>query len=389
MEFLTAALYKTPTSDSDELLLTGALLTSFNPNDRLSRASVYYENVEGLRSPPTTDFRPMGFCFDDNGVLLADTGCRKDMESELAEYVGRGYVNPVRPQLGLIDLVLYGAEFGAGVVANPNECEKGASAIVIPFSSFKVSESSLNIYAPYKNSDNKFRTFSLVDIETDQAYPLVISVPMDAVRKMSPVSKLLEPEARAILVDGSQVFSSKAQFTPAPTLTGEAFCNYLTYNVAYCRLGLKVIDSFLGDGGFVSEPREEEEAERVYKKPKHNLFFQSNLRKPCVQKVLDRLAYPDDLRMLCEHDAEAAATMAWFQKIMMKKDDMEGEDDQSKILAACVNLKASCKRSLLHFACELLAQRLYLCNLGITDNSIGLTLKGGGVSGCAIKRTSW
>lgn len=387
MDFLTAALYRMPKAEDEELLLAGALLTRFNPDDKLSRASVYYVDVVALRESRVENLAPMGFQFDESGVLLADTGCRKDMESELAEYVGRGFVNPVRPQLGLIDVVLYGAEYGASIVANAEECEKGRPPILIPLSNFKVSESSLNIYAPYRNSEDNFRTYSLVDIETDKAYPLVISVPLEAVSKMKSLSPLMSPEEKGILVEGSQIFNVEAEFNPAPTLTGEAFCNYLAYNVAYYRLGMKILDKFMEDGKFVSTPREEDM--RPAKQPRHNLVIQSTIRRPCIDKVMDRLAYPDDLRILCANNEEAAVTMSWFQHIMETQKDMEAEDEQGRILAACVNLKASCKRNLLHYSCELLAQRLYLCNLGTADNSIGLTLKGGGVSGCSIKRTSW
>lgn len=395
MDFLTAALFcdSPETGDDEELLLAGALLTGFDPEDNISRAKVFYVPVDELRTMRGGTLRPQGFEFTDDGVLLGDTNCRKAFERELAEYIGREFTHEVSPEPGVIDLVLLGAEYGASVVANYAGCLEGETPTLVPLRNYRVSESSLNIYCPYQTSEGKFRTHSLVDIESDTAYPSAIIVAEDSVDKFSQLkTEVIEYGSFAELSkEGKVALHVDAPFVPAPALTGEAFCNYLAYNVAYYQMGLKVLESFLEEGNYI--PYQREEDSRARKMPKHNLSIKSTIKGPRVSEIVGLLDSEDKLGRYIESSLEAKMTYHWIQTILAEQHrvtvDKSQDNGTGRTMAACVSLKAMCKRRLLHFSCELLAQRLYLVNLGRFDNSIGLTLRGGGVDGFAVKKTSW
>lgn len=385
MDFLTSALYA-ETSDGDSKL-EGALLTRFDPDDVTSRAHVFYASVDSLRNESL--FKPSGFKLTDEGVLLSDTQARADMSSTMAEYVAYELgSSPNKTPQGLLDVVLYAAKFGGRVVpVKLEDITSQEEAVSVPMLSFNVSKSSFNIYAPYKRG-NEFRTFSLIDIETDKNVPFVLAIPDGEVENYATVASWLEPLPPSEFFSEHKLFRVDAPFLAFHTLTGEGFLNYLAYNVASCDIGLQVMESFMADTKYKSEIVEKEDrSARDVKKPLHNVSIESTCKRPHVEAILNCLK-ADDMNSLKElvKDEECFITFAWLRHIFAASERFEGSDIDSKTAAACATLQRECKAQRLHFAVELLAQRFHICNLGFLQDPYGPTLKGGGVNGCGIKR---
>lgn len=385
MDFLTSALYSE--APDGESKLAGALLTRFDPDDLLSRAQVFYASVEDLRKEDK--FKPSGFKLTGDGVLLSDTQARADMSSTMAAYVAYELGNSsVKAPTGLLDVVLYAAKFGGRVVpVRIDEISSQEDAVSISMQSFSVSKSSFNIYAPYKRG-NEFRTFSLIDIETDKNIPFVLAIPDVEVENCSPVASWLEPLAASEFFPEHQLFRVDAPFLAFHTLTGEGFLNYLAYNVASCDIGLQVMESFMSDTKYRPDLMDKEErSPRIPKKPLHNVAIECTCRRPHVQSILNCLKL-DDMDRLKElvKDEECFITFAWLRHIFAASERFEGEDIDSKTAAACASLQRECKAQRLHFAVELLAQRFHICNLGFIQDPYGPVLRGGGVNGCGVKR---
>lgn len=385
MDFLTAALYcDTPGEESS---LRGVLLTNFDDSSDVSRARVHYVTAEQLRQQLGNEIKPAGFTLSPDGVLLSDTKRRCALDEDIADYAEQLSFGTNRT-LGLIDLVLHGAEAGASVVANYDEWVEGAQAILIPFKNFRVSDSSFNIYAPYRNSEDKFRTWSLVDIQTDEVAPIYLLISDQDLGTLEPVSSLLARCHEAPVRDGEVCFMAHPKLLAAASLTGEAFCNYLAFHVAFYRMGLKIISQFLEEAKYV--PAEQEDAAFYERKqPLHNVSIVCGLKRIYTSKVLELLNDEAALQDFCSRVPEALMTKTWLDNIIYNQRNVQCSADEDRLVASCVNLRSECKRKLLHFSLELLAQRLHLCQLGPMDDPIGPTLYGGGVIGCSIKRATW
>lgn len=388
MDFLTSALYSIDGHGEEEL--SGALLTRFDPDDLLGRAQVFYATVDELRAGK--DIQPSGFKFSDDGILLSDTQARADLSSTMTQYVAFELGNSSnRTPQGLLDIILYAAKYKGRVLAvRPEDINSAEQCVTVPMSSFRVSNSSFNVYAPYQR-DGEFRTYSLIDIETDKNIPFTLVIPESELGNYGPVSSWLEPLPSIDCLPEHRLFRVDAPFLPFHTLTGEGFVNYLAYNVASCNIGLKVIEEFMMETKYVPEQdRIVEEVPRNIKRPKHNVLIESTCKKPRTREVL-RCIQDNDLDMLKEvvKDEEAFITFAWLRHIFAASERFEGTDAEDKTAAACAVLQRECRAQRLHFAIELLAQRYYICGLGFAQDPYGPVLKGGGVNGCGVKRFTW
>lgn len=383
MDFLTTALFALDNAGTEQLV--GALLTRFDPANLLSRAKVVFATANELKT--SDKIEPSGFKMDESGVLLSDTRARREMNQQLASYV-ETEVNsdPVTPPPALIDVVLYGAFYNASILVNAKEVaiSKETEPILIPMSSLKVSNSSFNIYAPFKNSSGRFRTFSLIDTQTDENIPFVMAVPKQNAEKFGVMANVITPYSGIDLED-MVTYQVNAKLEPFYTFTGEAFCNYLAYNVAYCNIGLQVIDQMTAESKYVSDNEEEPVESYVRKIPKHNVLIECTCKKANLLGVLQCASDQDKLRDLLK-DEESYITFVWVQKIYKASDKFEGDSLEVKLAAACTAMRRECKAQLLHYACELLAQRYYICLVGKSADCIEQVLSGGGVNGKAIKR---
>lgn len=389
MDFLTSALYAK--DEQGEEKLTGALLTHFDTSNLTARAQVFYASVDQL----LTDGRimPSGFKLEEDGVLLSDTQARTAMSVPMTEYIAYELGNKMNmTPKGLLDIVLFAARFGGRVFVNATEYQAdplNTQPILVPMANFRVSNSSFNIYAPYKREDETFRTVSLVDIETDETIPFMLAVPSGESGNYAGVLSMMEPAVGFENLEDFRVYRVDAPLLPFYTLTGEGFVNYLAYNVASCNIGLKVIDEFLGETGYISDDVKQREQPEVRerKKPKHNVSIECNCKTPRTREVL-RCIEEDDMASLKElmKDEEAYLTFVWLKHIFSSSWRFDGRGVEDKTAAACAAIQRECRASLLHYSVELLAQRLYICSLGFAQDPYGPVLKGGGVNGFGLKR---
>lgn len=396
MDFLASAIYTTK-GESNETL-AGAMLTHFDPTDIVSRAQVFYATVDQLRSD--SRIVPSGFTLDKDGILLSDTQARTTLSAPMTQYIAMELgSNLNRTPVGLLDVVLYAAKYGGRVYANAHFDETtgqftsdGQAPILIPMRSFKVSNSSFNIYAPYKREDGGYRTCSLVDITVNESVPFVLAIPEGELPNYTPVlsflSDVLVGDAEAIPSE-FRIFKVDAPLSPFYTMCGEGFLNYLAYNVASCTIGLQVVRDFMGETGYVSAddnvPKQYERVER--KVPKANVAIESSCKAARTAEVMDCLTRNDTegLKSLMR-DEEAYITFVWLKKIFNSSSSFDGKEQSDSIAAACMSLQRECRELLLHYSIELLAQRLYIYSVGILQDPYGPVLKGGGVNGYGFKR---
>lgn len=384
MDFLTCALF----SKEDELAekLVGAIITRFDPDDVTSRAIQRYISVEDMRKPNM--LKPSGFLMKDNEVLLSDTTARRAMASDLTEYIE----NELKctgglPKPGLIDFVLLGAKTGSRIL--PLSDKDGAvDEGAISMSNLKVSNSSFNIYAPYRDSDGQFYTCSLMDIETNTPRRFTAAIDLASANSFHKFLPWMR-ERPDMELSGYRIYDVEIPLLAYPAFTGEAFCNYLAYNVAYCKIGLQVINAFVRESMYKPEQDEPAVKPRVTadrKVPLYNLYIEAPYKHEKVQSILNCDNDTAELKALVSRDEEAFMTFSWLQHIFRAPQVYANMQDNVSMEAASLNLQLDCKLQYLHFACELLAQRLYLHGLGQFDTSLGEALKGGGVNGISFKR---
>lgn len=378
MDFLVTAVFVS--EESEECAeFGGAVLVHCNPDSNFERSTVRFVPAKDLRAENKT-LSPQGFGFDKDGVLLSDTRCRKDFSPTLAEYLSTAFTSRSNAPADLVDVVMWGAATDASVVV----MQDGAN-ILVPFSTFRVSESSLNIYAPYQKGDGSFRTVSLVDVETNTSKSFFVSP--GANRDIPP--KLRHVVKPSLVHEG--LYEVTAPLTDTAIYGGEAYINFLAYHVARCRIGLKIIDAFLAEVRDSVKVAADEE--RVYdrKKPLKNISIQCTLKEPKISAVLAAASDSDKLRALCLEDEECAITAYWVQRIVNEATVIGTTDPdcESTTAAAALSVRHFCKKQLLWYSLELLAQRVYLCSANPCEDHLRTDIKGGGVNGYSIKRTSW
>ena len=273
MDFLVAAIY-TRASELEEGSLVGALLTKYVPESG-GRPYVYFADVDTIKERKGID--PRGFELSDRGILLSDSMCRNEFHEDTVQYisasVGQMHLQPP----GLIDVVLYGASSGCSILQNYDACVAGAEEpVVVQMRSIRVSNSSFNLYAPYKKADGKFRTLSLVDItsEEDETIPFVLVVPENAIGGFSGLREYCTALPRMEGIDG-ELFRVSMPVVPAYTFMGEAFINYLAYQVAFNKLGVEICEQFLEMTKFRRKDQEDAQesdyVDKGRKHPQHNV----------------------------------------------------------------------------------------------------------------------
>lgn len=376
MDFLTTALFNL----EDEL--SGAILTSFDPNNLTARAGTRFVPVDKLKSGEGIE--PCGFKVSADGVLLSDTTARKDMDKFLVDYIGIEVGRGARyPDFGLIDVVLYAASNNAGVYIENGE---GGEPYVIPMSSFKVSHSSFNIYAPYKNADGEYRTFSLMDIEKDTHIPFTLAVPSNSVASLSldegpsVVSRLPSLASSEQTLEGYTLYHVDVPLVPAPSVAGEAFVNYLAYNVGFQSIGLEIMNMLIDNANRVTEDTPTKQAPDEYRQrkvPAGNFTVESMWKHNKLAKVLNVLDDEPKLVELIRREHEAYISLQWLQTIFNNSDDTSTDG----LASTCLRLRYDCKLALLHYSLELLSQRYSVYKLFPQNHGLPVILRGGGVHG--------
>lgn len=396
MDFLTTALYS-PKGDAEEALV-GVLLTHYDVDSKVTRPVVYYADVDELHRMQGRfgEIIPRGFALDASGVLMSDTICRSVFDDSVTMYIEKEAPSRKTGSWGLIDFVLDAISNGIVILQNYEAITAGNETEMnfVSFDTLRVSRSSFNIYTPYRNAKDEFRTLSLIDIQTDKSIPFYAVIPADCSDMKQKYENFMEcvslPEGIE-LAEGSNVYRVEIPLLPAHCYMGEAFVNYLAYNVAYYTFGEKVMDSFLEDNKFIPAADAVQlnvEAPKRTKRPRHNVRIEHEFRDTNLRQLLECMGNRDAMSQLLTIRPETWMTLDWVQTVFRNKpEDCDWNSDA--MCQSCLRLKYSCREELLRYSLELLAQRYYVCQAGFIDDTLPDILKGGGVSGCSIKRVTW
>ena len=395
MDFLTTAVYSDQAEDGKNTDLIGVVVTRFDPEDISSRASVEFVDADTLKSGEGLDTR--GFYLDSNGILFSDTESRRSLSPTMATYVMKHANQYKASKVGIIDILLMAVRDNACVLVNYDlhaDAPERHELISIPAINYKVSESSFNIYAPYTNESGFFRTHSLVDVTQNTAIPFFLAVPDQAVENWGSVMSVLSACDPLEALPNYSIFCVYAELVPTAYFAGEAFINFLAFNVAYHRMGEKIIKSYMRDTRYTPD-KESEPKELERKRPLRNISIYCSYNRPKMDEVVKYFGNVAEMEKRM-HDGEFRITTEWvlkLLKVIQNVQDTSGAGSESefqqKTCAACIPVLASCRKQLLHYSLELLGQRLYVADRGPFADPLNLTLKGGGVYGNSIKRTAW
>ena len=386
MEFLGDAIF----SAQDQTLL-GAMITSFDPAQYTERAQVkLYTTSELATAYP--NMKPRGFKFDAPGTLLSDTAVRRVLTDSVFSYMEEECSSLNRRTLDITDFVLQGVENNGFVFANYEDCTDPETFEVdgcfIPFRSFKVSNSSFNIYATYKNKDDVYRTFSLLNVE-DGSKTEFYAV-FDDAADMSAFAKNMTPCGEVSIADTAHtIYKIDLGLSGFYVGVGEAFLNYLSYNVAFYNIGEKLMKELQAAMPMLPSPSLEEPKPQIRRRARVNVSIEHIYRESRLRGINGCIGNPDELVSFIRAFPEAAITYQWLQKIYTSPWYMQGDGKQPEeqlLYTTCINLLPECRKERLKFALELLTHRYYIYLMGVVNDTLGPILKGGGVNGESIKR---
>lgn len=386
MEFLGDAIF----SAQDNTLL-GAKIISFDPANYTSRASTkLYTTSELKRVYSTMD--PRGFKFDPQGTLFSDTVVRRVLTDSVFSYMGKERANKNRRALDITDFVLYGVENNGFVFANYADCENPdafeSDGCFIPFKSFKVSNSAFNIYAPYKTKSGEYRTFSLLDVKDGSKVEFYAI--FDKTANMEVFVDSMKPCGELKLADVPYtIYKIDLGLGGFYGSVGEAFLNYLAYNVAFYNIGEKLMKELQATMPKLPSPSVSEPKGMPQRRSRVNVSIQHVYKETRLRGITGCINNPDDLVDFVREFPEAAVTYQWLQKIYTSPwyEQGDGKQPEDELLyTTCINLLPECRTERLKFALELLTHRYYIYLMGPVNDTLGPVLKGGGVNGKSVKR---
>lgn len=391
MDFLNKAIF----SSIDRGLL-GLIVTSYEPDDVMSRAAVKLVTAEDLTTG-TVKLHPRGFQLNDDGTLMSDTASRQVIVDSVFSYISAESLNFGPPCVDVTDVVLFGVQNNGYVLAEYEEAKTNGditegSTCPVPFSRFSVSNSSFNIYASYQQLDAGFRTCSLLRLEDGSAQDFYCALPL--IQIPNELLKCLHLTDN-IIVKGREmgVYKVSAGLEPFYTEVGEAFLNYLAYQVAFYNMGEDVLNAMKSTmPPAVAAPTVEEQKPRTPRRAEVNVSIEHCYKKTHLQGLFKLLGDPTSLTEFTKMYPEAVITYQWLVKIMTSpwvSNPQAGMSEDEAIYTACVNLLADCRKTRLKFALELLRHRYYIASMGVGNDSLGSVLKGGGVNGQSFKRASF
>lgn len=394
MEFLANAIFATPSSTTVE----GAMITHFDPMDYLDRAYVQYYPMTELASE-YPKMQPVGFALRGNNLLESDTNLRHVVPVNLLTFLQEACKNMQRKEYDITDLVLYGIQNNGGVVPNWERCniadpKNTEEPALIPFNNYRVSDSSLNIYAPYALEDGTFKTHSMLQVEDGSGLDFYCLFPSEV--DMSNFSSFCtqvgvweEDEYKMI------VYKVHSWLKEVPANVGEGFLNFLAYNVARYSIGRRIAQSIIKTDRYTEEspkkPKETAERQKPPRRSKNNVSIIHQFSEPLLKEVLDLMKDPQALANYLRMCPEAQITYEWLlglrqldQQLPMSENATRAE----KTINAAMTLLVECKNMYLKYALELLTHRYYIVKQGSFNDSIPLVLHGGGVFGQSVKRVT-
>lgn len=381
-------LMNTIVSEKDNSIF-GLALTHFDPKDFRSRATVKLYSTEEILSNRGL-LKPAGFELHDDGTILSDSIIRSSVADSMFSYI-ESEMGSRKHQLDIIDLVLFGVKQGCTVFVNYekwSEDKENVEPVLIKMKDFRVSNSSFNIYAPYRNEDDEFRTCSLLESTNGSVVPIYIAIPKEVdVSEFGDQLKFCDE----LLYSTSELFvySYNVGLLPYEVGVGEAFLNYLAYNVAYYTIGEKVMKVLMPKDSSISNMDIiKKKPAKPPKRPEANVSIEHDFRYEKVKEVLAVYQDSEKLRELCEEDAEAKITVDWIAKVLNSPWFMQTTNlsENERLATSCINVIQECRLRCLKFALELLAHRYYIYSIGYTNDTLNFVLSGGGVLGSSIKR---
>ena len=386
MDFLSTAIISAQNNS-----VLGALLTHFDPTDYQSRASLKMYTAEELaREQQNMD--PRGFKFEPSGTLLSDTTVLRVVADSVFSYMEKECNKLWTRKLDLTDFVLRGVDKDGCVIANYDSIEKDdvvSNGAIIPFKNFKVSNSSFNIYASYKESSGDgYKTCSLLMVEDGSPTTFFAMFPESI--DLSDFSGSITPR-QMLEVDGVQqvIYEVNLGLNGFYASVGEAFLNFLAYNISFYNIGEKLIKEIQVVMPKVPGVPQDEMPVRIPRRARVNVDIQHVYKDSRLRGILGCMQDSTAFLEFVQTFPEAAITYQWLQKIYQSPWYVECSGKKSEeecVNMACINLLPICRRERLKFALELLSHRYYIYMLGIVNDSLGPVLKGGGVSGESLKR---
>lgn len=388
MEFLNNAIV----SKKDKSLL-GALITQFSPDNYRSRASIKFYTTADLIAQYDS-FTPRGFIFDKPGNLRSDSVVCQDIAESALDYMKNECGQFHKQDPDLIDFMLFGVVNQGCWLPTYSEQEMG---VMLPFSSFTVSASSFNIYAGYLKEDKGFRTCSLLDSWRGDSKEMFAAFPGDVSLDEfvgTHASGTLAFE-RDVEVDDMQfkVYRVNLGLNCFYASVGEAFLNFLAYNVAFYNIGEKLMKRYqLSFSPETKTALERKPTERKSAKERQNIAIEHIFKEERHDGIIKNMRSSDELLQYFRDYPEAIVTYQWMQKIFdspwYARID-EDKPEEYKLYSVSMNMLPQCRKDRLKYALELLSHRYYIYRMGIGNDFLGPILKGGGVDGESIKRVSF
>ena len=381
-------------SERDQSTL-GVFITKFDPNDYLSRASVKLYTMDELKELYTS-MQPCGFKLDNSGALFSDTSVpRCIIDDHLFSYMYKEGHQDVTSTPDLTDLVLLGVVSNGYAIPNGEEFtsaeELESTGIFVPFSNFKVSNSSFNIYASYDAGDHNFKTLSLLKLEDGSSIDVFIAMPKNV--DLSPFSSNIQfLYTASVFGKEMQIYKMNLGLKGANANVGEGFLNYLAYNIAFYNIGEKVMREVqVVVPKIPSVPVEPQ----VYKQPRRaevNVSIEHVYKKSRLKEIIDRISDTNELDAYLAEYPDAQISFYWAQQIYQTpwyESTLKTSSEEEAVFASCTNLLPQLKKDRMKYALELLSQRYYIHKIGFINDTLGAVLKGGGVHGESLKCASW
>lgn len=381
MDFLVSAFY-----DEQTCKFLGASTVQFDPTDYCGRGTFRaYTDVEFFSL--YKDLHPQGFLLNDDGLLMADSNARVVTTEDTFPFVYDTCQRVPHKRLDITDLLLYGVQNGGAVFVNYGSYKEGADPILIPFANYRVSASSINIYASYKLEDGSFRTSSLLDLEQGTGKDIMCTfpegkVPLEFGNMCSQVD--------TVDIDGAPlaVFKVNTSLEQFGISVGEAFLNYLAYMVAYYDIGRRVLKELVPAVQTEEEKVTSTAPDKPRRKAEKNVSIVHQYSRAYVDEVVECGSDAEQLSDLIRDIPEANITVHWIERVLSSPwYDPEKEDQGMR--SASSNLSVECRECGLKFGLELLTHRYYMMATSGYEDRIPLILNGGGVNGQSAKLVSF
>ncbi len=395
MDFLTNSIF----SEENRTLL-GVTLTHFDPTEYTGRAQSKMYSLEDLIKVYPS-LQPRGFRVTESGELRSDTNARTLLSNDIVAFIEAEYARIKPKRKDITDLVLFGVENGGATCLNSETDLKAGSLseppILVPFQNYKVSSSSMNIYAPFKAPDGRFRTHSLLEMEDGGSKHFFAMFP--AGTDLRPFYEMVGLIG-TMEVDGTEmdVYDVQSFLEPSPVRVGEAFLNYLAYNVAYYDIGKKVMKDLV-PSTFDDRSSEVSPMMLERRKPSRNCSIIHNFKKAYTEDILRIASDASRLNAYMEAGPESIPTFLWLQEFMTSpwytdknyNDGNMSEDEEEMVRrkTTAMNLMIAIRRDGLKFGLELLTHRAYQCTLFPPGSELPWILKGGEVYGQSAKKVTF